>query len=389
MIKYSPCRERPEEARQLPAIIQNANAIQSGSLADEYFSQKHLPEKIKTKKCLAKIIGTGSFLPEKLYTISDLKRYFPQIDEEWTFNNIGVKTRYFARNFDSGIVSHTNSELTCLAAQKAMQTANISPEEIDLIVTTTASPDYIIPNMACMVQDKLGAKNAAALGIYSGCAGFVTALTTACQFIETGKSKIALVTGSELLSNYLDFNHQKCMETQTVNSTIFGDGAGAVILKSSYDGHGILTSFIGSDGKDNGPLILHDGGSKNRPTIETLKEGRHFWDLDFKAVITQSPRFMKESLKRVLEQEKIELNDIDWIIPHQPTLPITKRFFKKINFPIEKGIIYVDQVGNLASACIPVSLAMAVNNNKIKDGDLVLLVAAGAGWMFGACLIKW
>lgn len=337
----------------------------------------------------AKIIGTGSFLPPNKYTTADLKRFFPQIDLEANLKNIGVKTRFFVRKFETGEVSHTNSQLTAEAAKIAIKDADLDIGKLDLIVTTTASPDYSIPNMACQVQELVGADNAVATGILSGCGGFTHALTIAAQFIENGQADIALVTGSEVLSPYLDFSHPECIKTQVENSTIFGDGAGAVVLRAAQDDdRAIISNFIGSEGKKN-PLFLHDSGSKNRPSEESIKQGKHFWDLDLKLIVALTPKFMMKAAKEVLADSGIELSMVDWIIPHQPAMPLVKHFAKRLNFPYEKMIVHLEDIGDTADACLPISLDLAAKANKLKKGDLVLLVAAGAGWMYGANLIKW
>lgn len=347
-------------------------------------------EQKKTKRYLAKIVGTGSFLPPYKYTTADMKKYFSRIDLGENLKTIGVKTRYFVRNFDTGEISHTNSELTCEAARLAMKDEQIEAGDIDLIVTTTASPDYSIPNMACQIQEQLGAKNAAAIGILSGCGGFTYALTIATQFIENGFSRTALVTGSEVLSPYLDFSHPKCIEGQALNSTIFGDGAGAVILRQSDNrgNEGILFNYIASNGKRN-PLFLHNSGSKIRPNEKTIKEGLHFWDLNFRLILGLTPKYMEEATIKILSKSNLNLHDIDWIIPHQPTMPLIKRFAQRINYPTEKIIAHFEDIGDTADACLPISLDIANKAKKLKKGDLILLVAAGAGWMYGANLIRW
>jgi len=337
----------------------------------------------------AKIIGTGSFLPPNKYTTADMKKYFPQIDLEESKKSIGVETRYFARNFETGEMCMTNSDMTCLAAKRAMEDARVSPEEIDLIVTATASPDYSIPNMACQVQDKLGANRAAAIGILAGCAGFIYALTTACQFIENGSCKTALVTASDLPSAYVDFSHPKYTESQWLNATIFGDGAGAVVLKESGNKEGVLYGYIGSDGKKNGPFIIPEGGSKIRPNKTVLDEGLHFVNLKFREIVAYTPKFMEKSVREILLKSDLKLEEIDWVIPHQPTLPLVRRFFKKVGIPIEKAVIYVDKIGNTSDALIPISLDLARREGKIKKDDILLFVAAGAGWMYGANIVKW
>lgn len=345
-----------------------------------------LPDK-SNKTTFAKIVGTGSFLPLNKYSTEDMKKYFPQIDLAENLKTIGVRTRYFVRNFDTGEVSFTNSELTCEAAMLALADAGLKANDLDLIVTTTASPDYSIPNMACQVQDQLGASHAAAIGLLSGCGGFIYALTIAAQFIENGFSQKVLVTGSEVLSPYLDFSHPKCTEGQALNATIFGDGAGAVVL-SPGDDAGILCNYIGANGKRN-PLCLHDSGSKLRPSEQTIKEGRHFWDLNFRAILGLTPKYMEEATQKILKKSGVQLDDIDWIIPHQPAMPLVKRFAQKAGFPLDKLLVDLQDIGDTADACLPISLDRANKAGKLKKGDLILLVAAGAGWMYGANLIKW
>lgn len=343
-----------------------------------------------SKKYSAKIIGTGSFLPPNKYSTEDLVKYFPQIDLRENLETVGVKTRYFVRSFDNNDISHTNSELTCEAAKIALKDARITPNDLDLIITTTASPDYSIPNMACQIQEQLKAEKATAIGILSGCGGFTHALTIASQFIENGFYETALVTGSETLSPYLDLSHPKCIETQALNATIFGDGAGALVLKAGINDseRTIISNFIGSSGKRN-PLFLYDSGSKIRPSEETLKKGLHFWDLNFRLILGLTPKYMKQAVDNILNKNNLSIGDIDWVIPHQPTLPLVYRFARKINFPIEKMIFPFETIGDTADACLPISFDMAKKGNKFKKGDLILFVAAGAGWMFGSNLIRW
>jgi len=343
----------------------------------------------KNKQILAQIIGTGSALPPNKYSIEDMQKYFPQINIEESLKNIGVKNRYFVRNFDDDTISHTNSELTAEAAKMALKNAQIDIKEIDLIITSTASPDYSIPNMACQVQELLKAKKAVATGILSGCGGFTHALTIASQFIENGHFKTALVTGSEVLSPYLDFAHPKCIEKQTLNATIFGDGAGAVVLKAGQNQEkGIIFNYIGSDG-GRSPLYLHCGGSKMRPDKKAIEEGLHFWDLDIKLILGLTPKFMKKAIEEVIINNNISLDNINWIIPHQPSLPLVKHFAKKIKYPLSRMIVHMEDIGDTADACLPISLDLANKEGKFKKGDIILLVAAGAGWMYGANLIKW
>ncbi|MFH1362308.1 MAG: 3-oxoacyl-ACP synthase III family protein [bacterium] len=343
----------------------------------------------KLNKTYAEIIGTGSALPPHKYTTHEMKKYFPQLDVEDALKQIGVKTRYFVRDFETDNVSHHNSELTCEAARAALDDAGLDVADLQLIVTATASPDYSVPNMACQVQQILGAKKAVATGILSGCGGFTHALTIASQFIENGYCETALVTGSEVLSPYLDFSHPKCVEAQVTNAAIFGDGAGAVVLKANKHGEaGIITNYIGSNGEKN-PLVMHCGGSKSRPNREKLEDGLHFWDLNLRRVLALTPRYMIEATNEIQRKSDIKLNDIDWVIPHQPAMPLVRHFAKKIKYPLDKMVVHLEEVGDTADACLPISLDRANKMKQFKKGELILLVAAGAGWMYGANLIKW
>jgi len=342
------------------------------------------------KSPLAKIIGTGSFLPPNQYSTEEMKKYFPQIDLDWARENIGVRTRYLVRNFETGEMNMTNSEMTSLCAEKIMRDAEVNPDQIDLIVVVTASPDFSIPNMACQVQHNIKAKKAASIGILSGCGGFVTGLTTACQFIENGSANRALVIGSDIPSAYVDLTHPKFSKTQWMNAVIFGDGAGGVLLEATEEkNQGISHSYIGSDGRNDGPFIIPSGGSKIRPNEKVLEEGLHFVNLKYKDIVGGTPKYMRKSIDAVLSESGLVLGEIDWLVPHQPTMRIINKFVKKIGLPSEKALIYVDKVGNLSDAMIPVSLDLARREGKLKKGDVILLAAAGAGWMFGANILKW
>ena len=335
-----------------------------------------LPNALKAtpSPVFTKIISTGSYLPEKILTNDDLSK-FVDTSDEWIRSRSGIQSRHIAADGEE------TSDLAVMAAKRALEGAGLAATDIDLIVVATTTPDVVFPSTACIVQDKLGAKNAAAFDIQAACTGFVYGLTTAAQFIMTGKYKNVLVVGSEVLSKVTDWQDRN-------TCILFGDGAGAVVVSQVQKG-GITTSFLGADGSGANLLELPAGGTKEPADYDTVKNRRHYIKMNGNEVFKFAVKVFESSTRRVVEKANLTLDDIDLIIPHQANIRIIDAAVRRLKFPIERVMVNLDKYGNMSSASIPVAMHEAVRMGKIKKGDKIILVAFGAGLTWGAVLIEW
>lgn len=317
----------------------------------------------------AKITGTGSCLPEKIITNSDLEKMVDTSDQ-WIVERTGIKER---RVSDANT---TTSMLAICAARKAIEAAKISPLQIDLVVVATCSPDMLFPSVSCMLQDSLGLKNAACFDVSAACSGFNFALATASKYIETGSNKYVLVVGADTLTKYLDW-------TDRNTCILFGDGAGAVMLEATDDNSGILASFIKSKGEGGKYLTMPGGGSAD-PEIKRSR----FISMDGKEVFKFAVRALEESVFEVVKSAGLSVSDIDLLIPHQANIRIIDHVIKKFNLPKEKVYVNLQNYGNTSAASVPIALDEAVREGRVKKGDIVVLSGFGAGLTYGANLIK-
>ncbi|MCC5911994.1 MAG: ketoacyl-ACP synthase III [Clostridiaceae bacterium] len=322
----------------------------------------------------AGITGTGSFLPEKVLTNHDLEKIVDTSDE-WITTRTGIKSRRIA---DDQIAS---SDLATKAAEAAMEDAGIHPEEVDLIIVATATPDMAFPSTACIVQKNIGAVNAAAFDIEAACTGFLYALTMGEQFIKTGFYKNILIIGAETLSKVLNWKDRN-------TCILFGDGAGAVILQRTEE-EGMLASYLGSDGRNSDSLTLPAGGSRMPISYKTIDEGLHCIRMEGSEVFKFAVRTMGSSALKALEKCNIALEEIDFLVPHQANSRIIEAAAKRLKLPMDKVYINLDKYGNMSAASVPVALDEAVKSNAIKKGDKVVLVAFGGGLTWGSSIIKW
>lgn len=321
------------------------------------------------------ITGVGSFVPENIMTNNDLEKIV-DTSNQWIIERTGIKERRIAKE---GVSS---SDLAAIAAQRAMEDAGILPEDIDLILVATISPDYIFPSTACMVQEHIGATNAAAFDINAGCTGFIYALTTAKAFVKSGMYKKVLVIGAETLSKIVDWKDRN-------TCVLFGDGAGACIVEPCQNGFGMISEDLGSDGSKGNVLIVPAGGSREPTTLKTVAEGLNFIKMDGREVFKFAVRIMEKASKDVLKKIGLTSKDIDLLIPHQANIRIIDSALKKLDLKKEKVFVNLEKYGNTSAASIPVALDEALNQKRIKKGDNILLVAFGAGLTWGGVLLKW
>nr|WP_255573239.1 beta-ketoacyl-ACP synthase III [Anoxybacillus sp. ST4] len=306
----------------------------------------------------AGIIGIGRYLPERIVTNKELEQRMDTSDE-WIRTRTGIEERRIASD------DIDTSDMGYIAAKRALDDAGISPEQIDLILVATVTPDRPFPSVACMLQEKLGAMHAAALDVSAACAGFMYAMVTAKQFIETNTYKYVLVVGVEKLSKIVDWSDRN-------TAVLFGDGAGAVVMGKVSEGRGIVSFELGADGTGGKYLYQDD---------HIVMNGREV----FKFAVRQ----MGESCIRVLEKAGLTKADVDFLIPHQANIRIMEAARERLELPVERMSITVNKYGNTSAASIPISLVEEVEAGRIQDGDLIIMVGFGGGLTWGAIALRW
>ncbi len=316
----------------------------------------------------SRIIGTGSYLPEKICTNTDLAKIIDTTDE-WIIDRTGIKARRIAAPYE------TASSMGVIAATKALEAAKINKEQIDLIIVATTTGDRIFPSTACMVQEKLGIHHLPAFDINAACAGFNYALSVADQFIKTGFAKTVLVIGSEVMSRLMDW-------TDRSTCILFGDGAGAVILSASNQ-PGIISTNIHADGRYSDLLFTPNAIAFDTNVVQAPKMKMRGNEV-FKVAVAK----MGQTVLDILEMNNIAKNSIDWLVPHQANQRIIAAVAKKLELPMEKVILTVDQHGNTSAASVPLALDFAVRDGRIQPGHLLLLESFGGGFTWGSALIR-
>ncbi|HEX3896303.1 MAG TPA: beta-ketoacyl-ACP synthase III [Rudaea sp.] len=319
----------------------------------------------------ARIAGTGSYLPERVVTNADLEKLV-ETSDEWITSRTGIRERHLAAD------GETTCDLAEHAARAAMESAGVAANEIDLIVFGTTTPDIIFPSSACLLQNRLGANGCAAFDVNAACSGFIYALSVADKFIRSGTVKTALVIGAETLSRMVDWSDRS-------TCVLFGDGAGAVVLKASDD-PGILSTHLHADGGHKellwNPVGVSAGfkhGEKNSG-LRVLMQGSEV----FKVAVKTLDRVVEETLAA----NKLDRHDIDWLIPHQANLRIIQATAKRLDMPMERVIVTVDKHGNTSAGSVPLALDFAVRSGKVKRGQLLLLEAFGGGFTWGSALVR-
>src|SRR6059036_1525062 len=332
------------------------------------------PRSAKTQRTVS-IIGTGSYVPEKILTNEDLSRIVDTSDE-WITTRTGIKERRIAAK------DETTSDMAAKAALKAIEQAKISPEEIDLLLVATATPDMIFPATACFVQKKIGAKNAACLDVSAACAGFLFGVELAQQFITSGTYDTALVIGADKLTSITNW-------TDRNTCVLFGDGAGAAILRHRGSPHGVISTHIGSDGQYTNILFMPGGGSRCPITRENADMNLVTIHMTGKEVYKQAVIAMLDASKKALKKAGLSIQDIACVIPHQANLRIIEAIADRLRIPLDKFYVNLDRYGNTSAAAVAMALDEANRTGRIKPGDYVLMVVFGGGLTWASTVIEW
>jgi 3-oxoacyl-[acyl-carrier-protein] synthase-3 len=317
----------------------------------------------------SKIIGTGSYLPEKVLTNFDLEKIV-ETSHDWIVSRSGIVERRIASE------NELTSDLALQASLRAVESAGISADEIDLVIVATTTPDQVFPSTACILQDKLGIKNCgAAFDMQAVCGGFVYAMNTADLYIRGGQARTALVVGAEVLSRILDWNDR-------TTCVLFGDGAGAVVLRAS-ETPGIIASKLHADGSHRG-MLKAEGNIRNGEV-----QGDPFIKMEGQAVFKFAVKVLSDVVEEVLAENHLQGSDIAWLVPHQANIRIMEATAKKLGLSMDNVIVTVATHGNTSAASIPLALDTAVRDGRIKAGQNIILEAVGGGFTWGAVLIRW
>lgn len=321
------------------------------------------------------ILGMGHYVPEKILTNFDLEKMV-ETSDQWITERTGIKQRHIAAPEEA------TSDLCYNAAMIALKDAGVAPEKIDLVIVATASPDHVFPSTACLVQDRIGAKNAAAFDLAAGCSGFVYSLGVASQMIATGLYKHALIIGAETLSRIMNW-------TDRNTCVLFGDGAGAAVLGPVEEGYGVLGIDMGADGSGSKYLIQPAGGSRNPASPETVEANDHTIHMNGPEVFKFAIQIMGKTAKRALAKANMKAEDLDMLFPHQANLRIISSAAKRLKMPMEKVWVNVDKYANTSAASIPIALCEAQAAGALKKGDNILLDGFGAGLTWASIVLKW
>ena len=321
------------------------------------------------------ITGVGSYVPQRVLTNAELEKMVDTSDE-WIRSRTGIKERRIAAP------NEATSDLAFHAAQRALENADITPKEIDLIIVATITPDMLFPSTSCLVQRKLGAARAAAFDIEAACSGFVYALEIGQHFVSSHTYNTVLVIGAEKMSSVVDWKDRN-------TCVLFGDGAGAAVLQNRPSAHGLLTVCLGSDGTKSSLLEMPGGGSAHPTTANTVDRRLHFLRMDGKETFKNAVNAMVVAATDALSRCRLEISQIKCVIPHQANQRILNAVAERLGATQEQIFVNVDRYGNTSAASVAIALDEAVRSGKIERGDLVLLVVFGAGLTWGAAVIEW
>ncbi|MGO4541850.1 beta-ketoacyl-ACP synthase III [Paenibacillus sp. 2TAB19] len=321
------------------------------------------------------IIGTGKYVPERILTNQELEQMV-ETNDEWIVTRTGIKERRLAS------AEEATSDLALHASRKAIAAAGLTAEDIDLIIVATITPDMFFPSTACLLQDKLGAKKAAAFDLSAACSGFIYGLATASNMIATGMYKHVLVVGAETLSRITDY-------TDRNTCILFGDGAGAVVLGQVEEGRGFRSFELGADGSGGDLLKVCGGGSRVPASEESISAKQHFIHMAGNDVFKFAVRIMGSAAEDALQKAGMTKEDIDLLVPHQANIRIINSALNRLDLSEEKAMINLDKYGNMSAASIPVALAEAVEQGRVKQGDCLVLVGFGGGLTWGASVLVW
>ncbi|KRA73048.1 3-oxoacyl-ACP synthase [Lysobacter sp. Root667] len=331
-----------------------------------------MTEQRKQDRVYSRIAGTGSYLPEKILTNDDLAKMVDTSDE-WIAARTGIRERHIVAE------GETTCDLAYHASMRALEAAGVDPQDLDLIVLGTTTPDLIFPSTACLLQHRLGANGCAAFDVNAACSGFVYALTVADKFIQSGAAKTVLVVGAETLTRMIDWSDRG-------TCVLFGDGAGAVVLKADSE-TGILSTHLHADGGKKellwNPVGVSAGFKLDEPNagVKVLMTGNE--------VFKHAVKALDSVVEETLDANGLDRHDIDWLIPHQANLRIIEATAKRLDMPMERVIVTVDKHGNTSSGSVPLALDEAVRSGRVQRGQLVLLEAFGGGFTWGSALLRY
>ncbi|HWZ79680.1 MAG TPA: beta-ketoacyl-ACP synthase III [Candidatus Sulfotelmatobacter sp.] len=323
----------------------------------------------------AKITALGTYVPPRVLSNADLEKMVDTTNE-WILDRVGIRERHIA---DKGVAA---SDLAVAAVKNLIESHPFDLQEVDLIVVGTVTPDMMYPSTACLVQHKLGIQNTWGFDVSAGCSGFVYALNTGVKFVESGQYKKVLVIGSDVNSSMTDY-------TDRAVCIIFGDGAGAVLLEPCADGEGIIDHVAQVEGMGGQYLFMPGGGSLNPASHQTVDQKMHYIHQDGKNVFKYAVKKMAEMTERVLERNKLTGQDVDCFIAHQANRRIITATADRLGMPLEKVVINIDRFGNTTAGTIPIAMRTAIDEGKLRKGDMLLIASVGAGFTSGATLMRW
>jgi 3-oxoacyl-[acyl-carrier-protein] synthase-3 len=321
------------------------------------------------------ITGTGRSVPDRILTNKDLEKIVDTSDE-WIRTRTGIHERRIAAEGE-GVSVYAGE-----AGRQAIEAAGVAPEQIDLVILATVTPDMPIPATSCLLQHQLGCVNATAFDMQAGCSGFIYAQSVAKQFLLTGRSNHVLVIGAELLSKFLDWSDR-------ATCVIFADGAGAVVMSAGESPRGVLASAMHTDGAMTDFICMPGGGAKNPPSTETLAQGLHFIRMRGNETFKMAVRSLEDVCREVLDAAALTPDDVDWFIPHQANRRIIDAVGSRLGIGDDRCYVNIERYGNTSAASIPIALDEAVRDGKIKSGDVVLMAAFGAGLTWAGSVVRW
>ncbi len=322
----------------------------------------------------AKIIGTGSYVPDTIYTNEYLESFL-DTNADWIFNTLGIKERRIADKDEA------TSDLAWKAGERAIDDAGLTKDDIDLIIVATATPDRLAPSTACIVQDKLKAYNAVAFDIAAVCSGFLFAMSIATQYIGSGIYQNVLVIGADTFSKIIDWKRR--------DAVFFGDGAGAAVVSHANVNEGFLAYRLYSDGRGKNNFTIPAGGSEMPCSLETLNNRLHYFQMNGREVFKTGIHVLPKAINRVLSDTGLKVNEIDFMVPHQPSIGILKKTAEIIGLPFERVMTNMDRFANTSGGTIPILLDELKKSKRLKKDDIILFAAVGSGWTYGAAIIKW
>ena len=323
----------------------------------------------------SRIVGTGSYVPEKIFTNKDFEKMVETTDQ-WILERTGIRERRLAQEKEA------SSDLALPAARKALEDAKLDPMDLDLILVATTTPDMLFPSTACLIQDRLGARRAVGFDLAAACSGFIFALSVGDQYIRSGTYQTVLVIGTEVMSKITNWKDRS-------TCILFGDGAGAVVLKPTLEERGILSSHLHSDGSYWDLIYVPGGGSKEPPSENMLRDGSQYIRMKGNETFKLAVRTLEEVTREALRENGLTPEQISLFIPHQANFRILKATADRLGLPMEKVFFNGDRYGNTSAASIPIALDEAVRGGRVSPMDLIVFGAFGSGLTWGAILVRW